>query len=378
MPDITTLFPLSYETSRQRFIESLEPIQQRWPLASLDRYCLSIDNDLSIDWIIAPAKHKTEKLLIFTTGEHGVEGYVGSAVMHRFFDTILPHLDPDNTHLLIVHTINPWGMKYARRTNADNIDLNRTFLWPPKNPDPAFNEDYSLIETMIVTQYPIQNLLHNKISFIFKLMHFYIKIGKKRLFSAPSLGQYRCPQGIYYGGITMPEETKVLISLYRQAFQTCDHIVHLDMHTGWGPRYQMTLIDSVYESRPSHQVEQEYEYPAVAAANTDEFYFLQGDMIDWVYSLRDNEYPDTRLYSTTFEFGTYGNSNWSTIRGLRAMIFENQLYWHGARNANIERWVKHEFLELFYPEAFEWRRKAIADADQAFTGILSAEGFITN
>ena len=58
------------------------------------------------------------------------------------------------------------------------------------------------------------------------------------------------------------------------------------------------------------------------------------------------------------------------------MVFENQLYWHGATNQKIEELIKRDFKALFYPESDEWCRKAISDADQAFNGILSAEGFI--
>jgi hypothetical protein len=146
------------------------------------------------------------------------------------------------------------------------------------------------------------------------------------------------------------------------------------MHTGWGPRYQMTLVDSVYETRSSAELEETFQYPAVAAANPDEFYALQGDMIDYVYTLRDKEFPQVRLYATAFEYGTYGETVLDQIRCLRTMILENQAFHYGA-SENAGRQARRDFRELFAPTAEDWKRKAVADADQAFEGILRAEGF---
>jgi hypothetical protein len=58
------------------------------------------------------------------------------------------------------------------------------------------------------------------------------------------------------------------------------------------------------------------------------------------------------------------------------MIHENRVYWHGAQNAKILAQAKHGFEELFHPVAKDWRAKAVKDADQAFSGILKAEGYI--
>lgn len=374
--DVKNYFPITYEGSRQRFRDYLPEIKKRWPDARIEQYRLPGEEDLTIDWITAAATDKTEKLLIFTTAEHGVEGYVGSAVLQLFYEKYLGQINAANTGLLIIHTINPWGMKHARRTNANNVDLNRTFLWQGEEHDPKFNLDYETMADFLMPRGPISNLFMDKVRFLLGLMFNRLRLGKQRLNAAPILGQYRFNQGIHFGGETPQQESQLVMKLYREAFQQCDHIVHLDMHTGWGPRYRMTLIDSPHEPRSSEQVKQDYKYPAVAAANPEEFYAIRGDMIDWVYLLRDNEFPNTKLYSTSFEFGTYGDSLWQDIRGLRTMIFENRLYWYGAGNEEIDKQVKYDLRELFEPEAEDWRVKAMADADQALKGILSGEGFI--
>jgi hypothetical protein len=351
-------------------------VQELWPDALLFHHYIEGEEGISIDWISTRGLERTEKFLIITTGEHGVEGYVGSAMLQRFVELFLPRLNPKTTGMLLVHAIDPWGMKHMRRTNAANVDLNRNFLYDSKAISTAFNPEYAQLESFFEPGGSVGNLFLETVKYLSGLVHQRLRIGHKLLWQAARLGQYSHPQGLHFGGDSIQEETAVMMGLYREAFQVCDHIVHLDMHTGWGPRYQMTLINSALDPRSSAECVQAYNYPQVAAATADEFYALQGDMIDYVYTLRDIEYPGTRLYSTSFEFGTFGNSPISDLRDLRTMIFENRLFWHGAKNDRIREKVKDEFREFFFPAEKRWREKAVSDADMAFQGILEAEGVI--
>ena len=109
MEDILALFPKTYEASRERFRQNLVIIQKYWLGAELSQHRIAGDEDLTIDWIHSPALEKNEKVLVFTTAEHGIEGYVGSAMQQRFIEKYLPRFDPRTTGLLLVHAINPWG-----------------------------------------------------------------------------------------------------------------------------------------------------------------------------------------------------------------------------------------------------------------------------
>jgi murein tripeptide amidase MpaA len=157
MEDILSLFPETYEESRERFRQNLTVIQQHWPDAELDYHRLPGDEDLSIDWIHSAALDTNEKVLIFTTAEHGVEGYVGSAMQQRFLANYLSRLDPRTTGLLLIHAINPWGMKHHRRVNANNVDLNRTFLWNQAF-DPTFNPEYDSLNEFLNPDKTIESL----------------------------------------------------------------------------------------------------------------------------------------------------------------------------------------------------------------------------
>jgi hypothetical protein len=369
------LFPKTYEQSRERFRNNLSAVQAMWPQAKLFQHKLTGNEDLTIDWIYSEALESNEKILVFTTGEHGVEGYVGSAMLQRFIEHYMPKLDPKKTGILLVHAINPWGMKHHRRGTAKNVDLNRTFIWNDGF-DPKFNPDYDKIYAFLSPASKIKNIAISNLIYMAGLLWHVARMGMRDFRYALLLGQYRHPQGLYYGGTELPENTRTLMDLYRMALNDYNQVLQLDMHTGYGPRYQMSLVNSALDTGSSEYFVKRFSYPLVVAATADEFYAIRGDMIDYIYALQQNEFPTKRLYSTSFEFGTLGDTWYGLFQSPRVMIHENRAYWHGAQNENVLAQAKHGFEELFYPAAKDWREKAVKDADQAFSGILKAEGYI--
>ncbi len=91
---------------------------------------------------IGPADAK--KLLILVSGTHGIEGYSGSGCHAAWLASGLYRRQAAaDTAVLFVHAINPFGFAWGRRTNEDNVDLNRNFLDHAKQ-HPA-NADYAAI-----------------------------------------------------------------------------------------------------------------------------------------------------------------------------------------------------------------------------------------
>ena len=107
MSGLDQLFPGSYEASRQRFRNNFALIQEMWPDARLESHTLTGEDDLSIDWALADALERREKLLVFTSGQHGIEGFIGAGVLQLFLEQFLPHLNPKRTGVLLVHCITP-------------------------------------------------------------------------------------------------------------------------------------------------------------------------------------------------------------------------------------------------------------------------------
>lgn len=377
---IAALFPRSYEGSRARFRQNLDRVQQFWSGARLGAHRISSQEGLTIDWIQADPQVSCERIFILTTGEHGIEAFVGSAILQVLIDEYLPRFSPVSTGLLLVHAINPWGMKYRRRVNSQNVDLNRNFVWIDEGREEVFDSSlvqaYRQLSPFLNPQKALRHSLISTFLFSLRLMRNLLRFGYRDLWNNIVVGQYHDPQGIFYGGAELQEEARVLVDLLREQIQPYRQVLLIDVHSGFGPRYQMSLVNSALEPRDSASLMREFDYPLVLKSSTDEFYNIRGDLIDYVYQLVNTEYPDTGFYATTFEFGTFGNSALAMLRDLRATILENQLYWYGTHHDATRAWVQREFEELYLPNELKWRTKAIEDACRAFDGILSAEGFL--
>jgi hypothetical protein len=367
--------PDSYAQSRDRFRARADSIRTRWPGSHLTSHPLPYDEDLTIDVLSAGALASPDKLIVLTTAEHGIEGYLGSAALELFCEEYLPRLDPQTTGLLLVHTLNPWGMKHWKRTNPANVDLNRNFINGDFTALAGINPDYPKLAAYLSPQKPLGNLTLEKLLFFDQTMHQMVLFGPRRVREAALMGQYTFPKGIYFGGQERQPETRVMMDLYRAAFAGYGQIVHLDLHTGYGPRTQMTLVTSPQEKMSAAETTARYGTPLVAAANPEEFYTMHGDMIDWEYELVKREFPSARYFGAACEFGTFGASLLAGARSLRITIFKNQANLFGGNPATLE-WVEREYRELYLPSAPAWFDKALADARQTFDGVLAAEKFL--
>jgi len=365
----------NYEQSRSDFRLLLKEVTKCWPNAELKMFPVEVGTeDLTIDLIKALPKKEGKRLLFLSSGLHGVEGYIGSAALKLFINEYLPQLNPDQTGLYLVHAINPWGMKYCRRVNENNVDLNRNFIYEKNSRFKNINLAYDQANRFLNPQKPLSSA--TSLIFYFRLFNLILRMGPANFREAVLYGQYRFPKGLYFGGSGFERSTEVLSRLFKEAAASCERFLLFDMHSGYGPRYQMTIVNSIHEKRDSTDLQAAFGYPLVAKADPDEFYQMQGDMIDYLYQLITEKFPGKSFYATSFEFGTLGSSFIAVIRSLKAMINENRISHYGAVSEQVADQARHDFCELFFPAEKRWREKALQDARQAFTGILKAEEYI--
>ena len=370
-----SLFPESYDSSRARFLRDVELIRANWPSSRLETHPLKNFPELSIDWLWAEPRKK-EKLVIITTAEHGIEGYVGSAMLKIFMDEFAPQLDPENTGLLLVHAINPWGMKNDRKANENSVDLNRNFVY--KDFDGKINPEFKELAYLLTPQNPARSFFMESLSFWSRVIRALTTSGISRVSTATLLGQHHTPKGFYYGGTQYEESTSVLMELYHKALEEYDAVIQIDIHTGYGPRNQMSVIIPPTDPITSKEAAKKFNYPLVQKINPEEFYAINGDMGEYYYLLRNDKFPLKKIFVCGFEFGTVGDSLPARIRSLRAMVFENQLHWNGATSAAANNAIREEFRELYFPADEKWRQKAAADCRQAFEGIFESNGIFRN
>jgi Protein of unknown function (DUF2817) len=372
--------PLSLEASRARFAGSLERLRTCWPKATLESHTVRSADNLAIDTLWAEAEVR-ENLVFITSGLHGIEGHLGLVMADLFLQQIAPRLDPQTTGVAVVHPINAWGMNFGRRVNANGVDLNRNFVWDKAGNAPAevlydarANPGYARLP-FLNPRLAVHSLGGSTISLGIGLAGALTRIGATAVRRATLLGQYTDPRGVYFGGHQREEETAWLSELFGRALERYPRVVLLDLHSGFGPRFQMSLVASPLVVEPASDIAQRSGYPRVVKASGDEFYAISGDMIDFIYHMRADRYSDRPLFAAALEFGTFGESFAALLRSLRITILENQAHWHGA-SPRIAKWIRREWLELYFPRAAAWWHKARADARHAFEGILRAEGIL--
>jgi hypothetical protein len=364
--------PNSFKHSRDLFRKELAGIQLVWPSAIISSYSVSQEDDLTIDFISSDPVNEPEKLIFLSTGLHGIEGYIGSIMLQLFINEFLTRIDPTNTGILLIHCINPTGMQRHYRTNRENVDLNRNFFADFSIKD-RVNLDYVKLKSLLNPQSPVKSEWITKSSFAIKLLFMLAKFGYARIRDAAVMGQYRDSRGMYFGGQKYQPETEFMFKLAQDWIPRYQKTIHLDMHSGYGPRYGLTLVQTPDEEMSSQEAKKHFGIPLVASTNPEEFYPILGEMSSYFYSIAKS--ADRKIYSAAFEFGTYGDNPLDGARSLLTTIIGNQVLFNKTSPKNLT-WVKRDYDELYFPSESAWLDSAIISGRHSFEGILKAEGFI--
>lgn len=364
----------SYDDVRRHLGERVEELQGRGIAVEYDTYAIDESDDLYIDNIYLPATSETTNLILLTTGVHGMEGYIGSVMLDVFFEEIYPTLNTENTGILIVANVNPYGMKYMRRYNENNVDLNRNFIEDWENFDLSSNKEYPKVDSFLQPEGKMGNAFWHEVAFYLSLAKEALTVGAGTISDALLTGQYEYAEGVYYGGNGDEKSTTYLKGVFAECLDgSYDNIIHIDIHSGYGPRYNMVIFNSVQDPTTEAEAKAMFGYDYIIATDSDDFYETFGDTTDYFYRLARAKGSDKELYSTCFEFGTIGDGFFDSILSLKYTVDENRQHWYPTDNAITEEMVKENYYELFYPTETEWREKTIVDFKDALTGVLDAK-----
>jgi hypothetical protein len=367
-------FYTTYEEVRAHLQDRVNKLKANSIAVEYDTYAVDAGDDLYIDNIYLPATKENKNLILLTTGVHGMEGYIGSVMLDVFFDEIYPTLNTENTGILIVANINPYGMKYMRRYNENNVDLNRNFIENWDAFDRSSNKEYPKVESFLQPQGKMGNAFWHEVGFYLSLAKEAILSGADTISDALLTGQYEYAEGVYYGGNGDEKSTSYLKGVFTEALDgTYENIVHIDIHSGYGPRYNMVIFNSVQDPTTEAEAKQAFGYDYIIATDSEDFYETFGDTTDYFYRLAKSKNTDKDLYSTCFEFGTIGDGFLDSIISLKYTVDENRQHWYPTENEITKEMVQENYFELFYPTETEWREKTIEDFKQAITGVLNAK-----
>ncbi len=336
-------YPADYGAARTRFRELAT--EKGWKL-----YTLPVDeaSDLFID--IALWRGSSEKLVIHSSGVHGVEAFPGSAVQCTFLDTWV--VSPNLPSIALIHCVNPFGMRHLRRWNAQNIDLNRNFLASFDNlPTHPLYDQLS----------PFLNPGTSKKLAFFKLraLKLIIKYGFSQLQQAIAQGQYYDLRGLFFGGEQQAAETSLLCSFFQQYLGEYQIIRGIDFHTGLGKFGQSSFyLESTSEEQKYLAESLLGQLVILTQANKALSYQTQGSLVAYLKQF----YASHDCLILTQEIGTMGS-----VKILQYLREENYYYQYQAdkRRASAIR-----LRDAFSPEDDQWKSKAIQAGIESLSRLI--------
>ena len=367
-------FYTSYDEVRNHLEDRVRSLEKNGITVEHNTHAINESDGLYIDNIYLPASEENTNLIVLTTGVHGIEGYIGSVMLDVFFEEIYPDIDTKSTGVLIVANVNPYGMKYMRRYNENNVDLNRNFIEDWDNFDLSSNKEYPKVEGFLQPEGKMGNAFWHEVGFYLSLAKEAIFTGADTISDALLTGQYEYPDGVYYGGNGDEKSTTYLKGVFNDCLESeYENIIHVDIHSGYGPRYNMVIFNSVQDPTSEADSIAQIGYDYIIAQDSEEFYVTYGDTTDYFYRLAKSKNSDKSLYSTCFEFGTIGDDFLSSILSLKYTVDENRQHRFPTNNKITGEIVRQNYLELFYPTETNWRTKTIEDFTTAFNGVLNAK-----
>lgn len=304
-----------------------------------------------------------EALLVITSGTHGVEGYCGSGCQVGLLgdDSFAAAVAASGAAVAMVHAVNPYGFSHLRRTNEDNVDMNRNFR--PFDAPPAPNAAYAEVHGFVVpATWPPAPENEAKVAAYLR------ERGPAAFQQAVSGGQCEFPDGLFYGGNAPAWSNTTLRQVLRDHGRGRRRVTLIDVHTGLGPCGHGEKIyvgngdaASVARTRVTFgaDVTSYFDGSSTSAALTG--------VID--RALRD-ECPTASFTGIGLEFGTI-----DLMATLMALRGDQWLANRGGPQAPQRHAIKRALRDAFYVDRPDWKAmvwgQARVAALQALRGLAS-------
>ena len=355
MSGVHAAFSTSYAQARQRFLEAAADAgllveAKPHPLPGLQGEPLAMD-------VARDGHPSASKLLIVSSGCHGVEGICGSGVQVAMLrDAQWRSLAAERgVAVLYIHALNPFGFSHLRRTTHENVDLNRNFH-DFSQPLPV-NTEYRKLHPLLVpdtwppTEENTQAILRHVAA-----------VGEKAYQAAISGGQYEFADGLFYGGRAPTWSNQALREVLRVHGRRAGRIAWIDIHTGLGPsgvgeRIFAGRDDPAACGRARQWWDGGGRTPVTSIYDgSSTSALLTGMMFTSVY----DECPQAEYTGMALEYGTV-----PVMETFQALRGEQWLHRHPDAPPALAQAIRRQMLAAFYTDTDEWREKVVAQAREA-------------
>lgn len=359
--DWNSAYAMDYVTARERLVTAARQhgaVHEAWPIHAAG----PAGESLCIDYLRFGAP-KAPRVLVISSGLHGVEGYFGSAVQWAW---LTRHSDPpDGVAVVLLHALNPFGFAWRRRFDGENIDPNRNFLLPGeeyRGAPPLYGPIYSLFR-MDVPPRRIDPAHAARVAYIIA------RYGLRQLRVTIPVGQYEYPLGPFFGGKGPCATQRVLAGQLSTIWTDAEHVVHVDLHTGLGKwaGYKILIDDAEQSSEHCWWQERFGREQVEVCQQTVTAYPARGSLGPWLR----HHFPGKFFHYATLEFGTYRPK-----KVMDALMAETRAFNCGLLADPRYEWTRQQLLEVFVPAKASWRHRVVEQSlsvlDQAYRALIKS------
>lgn len=304
-------------------------------------------SDLAFESLYLPPSGKKEKLLILSSGIHGIEGHTGSALQRYFLENNFLNLKDANMGILILHGINAHGFKHNRRVSENNVDLNRNF----DTTDELFkmkNDGYSRVSKFLNPERGYSRLM-----FYPTAISYILKYGMENLRKAILKGQYEFPEGIFFGGKEFEPHVSLVQNEIMRVGEGFEKVLLVDLHTGYGQRGKLHLFGDRSPFIDQAFMDEVFRGQTVEYGQEKDFYVISGGFTVFLAKLFHQK---SKFAGVVYEFGTVDSHKpLGSLDSLYRMINEKK--------------DPALFKEMFYPQSPEWRKAVTEQFQKSLTEL---------
>lgn len=299
-------------------------------------------------WLGSPL---AQNVLVLISATHGVEGFAGAAVQRDLLLRLQQaYRLPEDTAVLLVFALNPWGFFYSRRCDEQGIDLNRNFI--DFSQPPPTNPGYESLQTAIYLEDSAQR---QRLFDDFRLQH-----GQNEFEFAISGGQYSDPQGPFYGGDAPAHGRRVVESIVERYQLAQRQLAVVDIHSGLGLYAHGEIINDHPPDTPGFDVANRWYGASVTvpAMGTSSSVMKQG-LMDYHW----HDLMAERGCFVTLEFGSYNTE------ALFEVVLQDHRCWKTGDAQMISK-TAGAMREHFCPQDHYWRELVLVKSRQVIQQAL--------
>ena len=329
------------------------------------------------------ATEDKSNLLILTSGIHGTEGFVSSAIQHLFIREMLDQVLQQGTNVLIIHGINSYGFRHKSRFTKNRVDLNRNWFVPDQFPGTNFDGTfYKKYENLLNPRKPATFGKLDFANYVSTSIVPYIRSALNgSVTRAAGEGQYQIPDGISFGGKNYEPNYFIVKNELSKYLPLFNHIIMLDLHTGLGKKQLQLLPNPPYSVAVGERRNIIFSTKGRSIEETGgaEFYASHGDFSDFVCQFAETFSSTKSCTNMLIEYGTLLHSDFDQqtlkagLQDKKALIYtlyittrENQREHFGSKTANEDAAIKEAWEQMFNPKDQEWRNMVLKETRELF------------